>query len=765
MVLVYETSIYPVVKCLCQFVFTVKGVRCGTCMKSKKIVKFRVLMVIAAVLIVISIAVIFMRQIHVMVTNNNLTIVNEMAKQSQNIVQNYVEIQWEYLEGIAQRFESYNSQTMAEMEEYMNLECTSSEFRHLCLVAEDGSIYSDEYFAYGQNSTGQIPGIELLPYFEENDSQAIVARYDGPENIDGIEECMLYGIRLDGFSVDGIRIVGLVGISEISSFENRLIANSFEKDGEYREDACVIDVDGNYVVNVNRQIYLSPTDNLFEQFSQKSNTEMSNDEIAEKMRCGDAFSFSFTDEFGDDKIIRFTPFNKITKWYLVTVISNAVLTEQSRQFIWSSMVMLILILVIVLAMMAIVMHMGRQTLQAEAESKARAEFLSTMSHEIRTPLNGVIGLVHLMKRHYCEHDDEQMGDWLDKAQNTATYLLALVNDILDISKMQVGKVDLKIEPLAVENLIDSIWSMQRSNIEKRGISFVVEREITVPYIMGDETRIKQVLMNIVGNAAKYTAEGGHITFTTVQKQDAAACVSTIFTVTDTGCGMSEDFLRHIWDSFSQERNRNSDSVKGTGLGMTISKLLVDAMGGEISVTSKPDVGSTFRVVIPSKIAEAVPEDTILLSDESIKHFKSTAQEMMEQKPMKILVAEDNELNAEILYEILIDWGFEVELAANGEEALEKFAGSEPYEFGVILMDMQMPVMDGCTAAAAIRKLDRPDAQAVFIYACTANTFKEDRDKAFASGMNDFLTKPIDVNYFLKKMESRKPVETPSTTVG
>lgn len=740
--------------------YTLKGERCilcqyGTYMKSKKLVKLRIPMVIAAVFIVIGITVIFVHQIHVMVANNNLAIVNEMAKQSQNIVQSYVEMQWQYLEGIAQRFENYNCQTIAKMEEYLELESASSEFLHLGFVAEDGRVYSDEYLAYNRNSTAQNPDMELLCYFEKNDTSTIVTRYHKQDDTSGMQDFMLYGVRLDYFSVDGIKMVALVGISEISSIESRMIDNSFERDGEYREDACVIDTDGNYVVNVNRQTYLNSTDNLFDQLLYKQYSEMSREEIAGKLKSGEAFGFSFIDEFDADKIICFTPFNKIANWYLVTVINQEELAEKSQQFILSSMIMLFLILFIVLVMMAVVMRLERKTVQAEAEAKARAEFLSTMSHEIRTPLNGIIGLVHMMKSHYREHNDEQMEDWLDKSQDTATYLLSLVNDILDLTKMQVRKVDLKWESVAVENLIDAIWSMQKSNIEKRGIQFVVEREIIVPYIIGDETRLKQVLMNIVGNAAKYTPEGGQITFKTVQKKEDAAHVTTIFSVADTGCGMSEEFLTHIWDSFSQERNRNSDSVKGTGLGMTISKLLVEAMGGEISVTSKLNEGSTFTVILPSEMVGTEQEETVLMEKESTEYPITIKQEVAEQKPMKILVAEDNELNAEILLEILVDSGFEAELAANGEEALEKFERSNPYEFDVILMDMQMPVMDGCRAAAAIRELDRPDAQSVVIYACTANTFKEDRDKALASGMNDFLTKPIDVNVFLKKMESRK----------
>lgn len=213
-------------------------------------------------------------------------------------------------------------------------------------------------------------------------------------------------------------------------------------------------------------------------------------------------------------------------------------------------------------------------------------------------------------------------------------------------------------------------------------------------------------------------------------------------VEDTGVGMSEEFLGHIFETFAQERNKNFESVKGTGLGMPISKLLIEAMGGNIYVESRLDKGSRFTVVLTSQISDKAPEEV-----------SSKAHEILSDKErtINILVAEDNKMNAEILVEILKAAGFNVYLASNGKEAVDIFKESDEGSIDVILMDMQMAVMDGCTATKTIRALDREDADTVIIYACTANTFKDDRDKALESGMNDFLTKPIDVNVLLKKL--------------
>ena len=312
-------------------------------------------------------------------------------------------------------------------------------------------------------------------------------------------------------------------------------------------------------------------------------------------------------------------------------------------------------------------------------------------------------------------------------------------------------MDLIHEPLLVSTMIDEITAMQADNIRSRGVEFIVEKEITVPCIEGDVTRIKQILMNIVGNAAKFTPEGKWIRLSVSQKRTDEQHVLTIYRCEDSGIGISKEYIDKIFESFSQERNRQTQGIKGTGLGMAISRLLANAMGGDILVESELNVGSTFTVTIPSVIVEEIPEYLKEEQAECAVENAGTASGQEEGRPVKIMVVEDVELNAEVLLEILAMEGFETAHAVNGAEALKLFGESAPGEFDIILMDMQMPVMDGCTAAVEIRKLARADAQSVLIYACTANTFQEDRERAMQSGMDDFLTKPIDISILLKKM--------------
>jgi signal transduction histidine kinase/CheY-like chemotaxis protein len=497
---------------------------------------------------------------------------------------------------------------------------------------------------------------------------------------------------------------------------------------------------------VDQTFILNSQANFYEKLDGSQRSDLTGQEIADKMTAGESFSFYHTNAEGVERIVYCMPFEETgIPWYFITSVESTVFKERNQKFLTLSMCMLVGVVVVIILVLILMMSSQNKVNIANAEAKARTTFLANMSHEIRTPLNGIIGLIFLMEKDIENNADrEVIRQRLSKAKETAQYLLSLINNILDVSKLQAGKVNLNQEILSPEMIADTIWSMQKSNIESRGIHFVMEKEITVPWIIGDDLMIKQVLMNILSNAAKFTPEGGQITLSVTQQRTDVHHVTTTFTCADTGCGMSQEFLAHIWDSFSQERSSNDDSIKGTGLGMAISKLLMDAMGGEIKVESQQGEGSTFYVILPSEISDKAPEYPAALppvsENDKAKHHAT-----------HILVAEDNDLNAEILIEILQSEGFETIRAANGQIAVEQFAASAPGEINLILMDMQMPVMDGCEATRKIRQMDRPDARTVPIFACTANNFNEDRERAETCGMNDFLSKPIDVDVLMKKI--------------
>jgi signal transduction histidine kinase/ActR/RegA family two-component response regulator len=715
--------------------------------KSMRKVHFTWTYILAAVPVVILIAVIYIVQLNKTVSESVNETISELAKHDQKNILENVQSTWDELDSLIMRFDVYQCETIEEVEEQMNLTCASSSFSHVYMVAEDGKVYTDKFLVYDPASDGLNGRVDFLPYFTTGEDY-FVRRFDDVIAVAGItSESVAYGVRMDGFTVEGIPMVGIVGISDITSLQDSMVIDSFTKDGESRGYSVVINKDGDYIVNVERTVFVNDQGNFFERLDKSQRSDYSRQAMKKKMNAGDTFTFRYTEETGESRVVYCMPFDEIgIPWYFLLSVDEAVFTEQNQQFLVMSMGMLAAIVIVILVVLAFVVLAQRKVIMAKAEASARSNFLANMSHEIRTPLNGIIGLLYLTKKDLENGADRNtIEQRLVKTTNTADYLLSLINNILDISKLQAGRVEINNDVISPELILDAIWSMQKNNIEGRGIEFVVKREISVPWIIGDELLIKQILMNILGNAAKFTPAGGRITFSVTQKKEDAHHVATTFICQDTGCGMSEAFLDHIWDSFSQEKNKSGIRVKGTGLGMAISKLLTDAMHGEIRVESKLEEGSTFYVTLHSEIAKHSPAH--------LQENRGVVDRNGDGK-LKILVVEDNELNAEILIDILESEGFETVSAENGEVAVKIFSDSAIGEIDVILMDMQMPIMDGCAATVEIRKLNRADAKTVPIFACTANNFSEDRERAEKSGMNDFLSKPIDVDELLKKINGK-----------
>lgn len=301
------------------------------------------------------------------------------------------------------------------------------------------------------------------------------------------------------------------------------------------------------------------------------------------------------------------------------------------------------------------------------------------------------------------------------------------------------------KPFSIEKMVTTIDSLMRNRMEDKNIRFHIDTRIHDAYIDADEMRLEQILINILGNAVKFTPQYGSVTMRVDQTEAGAGRITTTFEVEDTGCGMSEEFQKKIFDSFSQEQNTASTGVRGTGLGMSISSILAKQMGGTLSVRSKLGEGSCFTFTVTADVADPVPESLP----------ENIARPAGEGKLLKVLVAEDNELNAEILMEMLNAAGFAAIHASDGGQAVEMFKSSAINEFDIILMDVQMPVKNGYEATKIIRRLNRPDAGTVIIYACTANTFKEEQDRALESGLNGFISKPIDVKKLMEELNKNE----------
>lgn len=368
---------------------------------------------------------------------------------------------------------------------------------------------------------------------------------------------------------------------------------------------------------------------------------------------------------------------------------------------------------------------------AESVSQSKTEFLSSMSHEIRTPMNGIIGMLTLAHGQLRGHSAE---NYIIKAEQLSKYLLSVINDILDMSRIEAGKIELESKPFELAALAEKLRNMFQKNVEAKGVAFYVEmKDVDVKYIVGDELRISQILVNFLSNAQKFTEKGEiRVTFRQLQKENGK--VSLMFRVHDTGKGMDAKFISRIFKPFEQESQDITKQYGGSGLGMSITDRLVHLMGGEIVIDSMLGKGSDFSVYLKLPIAE-VSEIETEQEDETGTDFTFNG--------CHILMAEDNEINAEIAVSILENEGAKVDVAVNGKDAVEKYAASAPGTYNFILMDIQMPVMNGRDAAKQIRSMDRKDAGEIPIFALSADAFVEDQRLSAMSGMNGHFTKPID----------------------
>ena len=367
----------------------------------------------------------------------------------------------------------------------------------------------------------------------------------------------------------------------------------------------------------------------------------------------------------------------------------------------------------------------------ERASQAKTRFLRSISHDIRTPLNGIIGLLKVDEAH--ADDAALVARNRGRMQVAANHLLGLINDVLDMSRIEEGSVKLSREAVDMPSLYREITTIVEQTAAESGVKLCLEGEIpdAAPWVYGSPNHLRQIFLNIYSNCIKYNHLGGTVTTAVeVDLRQDNRCVYR-WTIRDTGIGMSKEFLQHIFEPFEQERNDARSTYNGSGLGMSIAQGLVEQMGGSIAVSSREGKGSRFVLTIPFEIASA-PQ----------KQDKGEKRESI--RGLKLLLVEDNELNADIARILLTDRGAAVTLAENGQQAVELFESSAPGDFDAILMDVMMPVMDGMTASGTIRALSRPDAGTIPIIAMTANAYAEDVKACLDSGMNAHLGKPLDM---------------------
>ncbi|MEC4183421.1 ATP-binding protein [Adlercreutzia sp. R21] len=763
--------------------------------------RYIVIVVVSALLIAGAVC-LYLVQLSATVSENLMSTVDEISRHDVETIEGSLDDTYGRLGAVVKHLEVYDAADVHEAQEQLNLEAAASNlFNALYLMDDAGTLYSSSYLVMEPDAHAYD---ELLA----DSGEPFVMLYDDEVGrLETTKESLIYGVPLDDFRLGDHTFVALLGRSDLSAISNQLIIESFHDQGV----SSVVNDKGYYIVNASPATDLAGEDNFYDTLEAGTiEGGVTIEDVRRNISEGKSFVINCTTAEGQRLVMSFAPVEG-TSWSFIMTVPTDVFDQRFAPFIAMTVGMLCSLLVVVAIMVAILLRSVRRSLRARAEVAARTEFLSNMSHEIRTPLNGIIGLHHLMERHM--DDREAMGAYVGKLGTAAQYLLSLVNDILDVSKLQAGKVELTNEPFDAAALIENVCDMQREPMAERGIRFDLSCEnVGSALLLGDGVRVSQVLVNILSNAVKFTPEGGVIGLHAVQEPAGAQTARLTVTVEDTGCGMTPEFQQRIFDVFAQERNSNSESQKGTGLGMSICYLLVKQMGGTIAVESELGVGSCFTVELTLPVAAEVAdaEGKGAASSESVgrpgaggsgttapdaaagaggsgatapdaaddaeaPHPERSAEaplpchpersaEGAESKdlpaapadaapaaPLQILVAEDNELNADIIASILTEEGFSVTVAGNGAEAVACFDESSEGHFAAIFMDAQMPVMDGYAAARAIRDLPRPDAKAVRIFACTASTFAEDRARALDAGMDDFLPKPLNVGLMLQKL--------------
>ena len=385
---------------------------------------------------------------------------------------------------------------------------------------------------------------------------------------------------------------------------------------------------------------------------------------------------------------------------------------------------------------------------AENANKAKTDFLSNMSHDIRTPMNAIIGMTSLI-RHDAGNKDK-VTEYADKIDISSQHLLGIINDVLDMSKIEAGKTVFKYSDFSILNFIQEINTLFHSQTDEKNQTLTIIKEnIRHEWVNGDQVHLMQIFSNLLSNAVKYTQEGGKILFLVEEcETNSSDYAKYRFLVRDNGMGMSADFKETIFDPFTRAESSVTNKIQGTGLGMAITRNLVEAMGGTIDLESELGQGSCFEVLIDMRIAE---ERTVALA----------AQEEIDEQDdnilrgMRFLCAEDNELNAEILMELLKIEDAECIICENGKKALETFEQSAPGDYDMILMDVQMPVMNGYEATRAIRNSSHELAKTIPIIAMTANAFSEDIQCSFAAGMDAHISKPVDLKLLKKTIKNIK----------
>lgn len=658
------------------------------------------------------------------VNGTTTSFMSQIAAHDAQAIYNQMASKWEYLESLSDRIRLTRQTDLEDISYLLSVEMQASSFDSIFLVSSDGKLYDNTYLISSLDDRAWADAYKEA-------SARFALRYTLEER-EVWGEYLVYGTKLSSpLSIDDTQIEGIVGLVPIADIESNMRFESFDGQGL----AIVIQPSGD-VVTASKYYGGADGQNYFSELGESTFSVGSLEECLAGIARNEDVNLEY--QYGKERYYATMTTIPGSDWYLVVKVKAAVTANQVDELMSRSLIFFGILAVVLAGVLFVIFRSVRNERIARESDRAKSTFLANMSHEIRTPLNGIVGLQYLMRQNL--DDPEKLTQYLDQADVSAEFLKSVITDVLDMSKIESGQMDLRAAPFSLPSMLSDIETLLSSQARSVRIAFSIDYEpLAAPSVVGDEMRLKQAIINLLGNALKFTDEGGKVSLAVSQETDKNIAITT-FVIADTGCGMSADFLERIWEPFEQERRVTSQS--GTGLGTALSKTLVEAMGGTIEVESTLGVGTTFTISVPLPVSgETLAEST-----------QTTAQEAT-LSAKRVLVAEDNDVNRMIIVDILNDEGCEVVEAVDGQAAVDAFAVSEPGYFDVVLLDLQMPILDGFGAAKAIRGLHRPDGATVFIMALTANALRDDVERAKRCGMNDVVTKPLNVAQLLEKLRT------------
>lgn len=608
------------------------------------------------------------------------------------------------------------------------------------LVDEDGTIYTRD------GILSEIPELESLPVADFHEPYVTIT-----QNL-GVENMVLIVMPIQGLTFEGKLLTSnLMGISAEKISSQLSLKN--EKDQIFSN---VIFKDGSYIVKTPHN-HIEDNDNVFTALENQVHFQdgYSVKQMQENIQAGNSGIVAY-DLKGILHYTYYAP-SEGTDWYLTTTIHYGTVStnvESVRAAITkNSMIQLLFVMLVVFVVFMVYFWQRSRNevltfekIQAEESNKAKSRFLSNMSHDIRTPMNAIVGFTNLAIQHEFDPDTQHIHDYLLKIQTASSHLLSLINDVLDMSRIESGKIHLDISPCSLSDLLSAMNTIVHGQVQEKQQTFAIElSEQAYNYVYCDRLRLNQVLLNLLGNAIKFTPQGGIISVMVSQIDKSHKGYGTYeFRVKDNGIGMSPEFAKKVYEPFEREQTSTVSGIQGTGLGMAITKNLIDLMEGTIQVETAPNQGTEFIIHVEFPLVE---------DPDSIKNMekKEEDSDQIDFSGMRILLVEDNDLNREIATELLNDYGFEIDQVEDGSLAVETIASAGPERYNLILMDIQMPIMDGYTATTKIRDLPNPLCRSIPIIAMTANAFEEDKNHAIECGMNGHIAKPVDVDILVKTL--------------